>query len=310
MLQLQLDLPLASAGERRVEPPAASPPDARRDALRAERVIERPAAPTRAVVERPVVARPAVQNVEKVEKRVSRTRLLEDAIKERLGPHTRVVLTDTRTVLASQSVKRGVRTVRLHQMFLDAPHDVRDALARFLVDGNRRAGKVVDAFIEDREHLLALHADPLPPDAHQGENHDLLEIFQELNARYFDGAIEAELTWGSYGSFRGRSRQSITLGSYDYRAKRITMHPVLDQPLVPRLCVARILHHEMCHARHPAEETPNGRRIVHTAAFRREEARFEGAKEADAWLDANLDSILRYRERRSTRRPSGRRRGS
>lgn len=244
-----------------------------------------------------------------VEKRVSRARLLEDAIKQQLGPQTRVVLTDARTVLASQSVKRGVRTVRLHQMFLDAPHDVRDALARFLVDGNRRAGKVVDAFIEDREHLLALHADPLPPDAHEGENHDLLEIFHELNARYFDGRIEAELTWGSTGSFRGTSRQSITLGSYDYRAKRITIHPVLDQPLVPRRCVARILHHEMCHARHPAEETPSGRRVVHTRAFRREEARFEGAQEADAWLDANLDAILRYRERRSTRRPDGRRRG-
>lgn len=237
------------------------------------------------------------------EKRVSRTRLLEDAIRSRLGGHTRVVITDARTVLASQSVKSGVRTVRVHQMFLDASDDVRSALARFLEDGNRRAGKIVDAFIEDSDHLLALHADPLPKDAHVGESHDLLEIFRELNHRYFAGRIESELTWGSTGSFRGRSRQSITLGSYDYRAKRITMHPVLDQPVVPRLCVARILHHEMCHARHPAEESPGGRRLVHTPAFRREEALFERAREADAWLDGNLDAILRYRERRSTRRP-------
>lgn len=282
--QLQLTLPLDVRHDARLEPRVA------------ERVVERPAPPP--VLEE---ARP--------EKRVSRTRLLEDAIKERLGPHTRVVLTDAKTVLASQSVKAGVRTVRLHQMFLDAPGDVRAALARFLEDGNRRAGKLVDAFIEDREHLLALHADPLPPDAHEGENHDLLEIFRELNRRYFDARIEAELTWGSTGSFRGHARQSITLGSYDYRAKRITIHPVLDQPLVPRLCVARILHHEMCHARHPAEESPGGRRLVHTPAFRREEARFDGAREADAWLDANLDAILRYRERRSTPRPEGRRRG-
>lgn len=284
--QLQLTLPLDA------------PPDTRTRAP----VRERP----RRAVEPPVVET-AVEK--KVEKRVSRTRLLEDAIKARLGPATRVVLTDAKTVLASQSVKAGVRTVRLHQLFLDAPDEVRAALARFLEDGNRRAGKLVDAFIEEREHLLALHAEPLPPDAHEGENHDLLEIFHELNARYFDARIEAELTWGSTGSFRGRSRQSITLGSYDYRAKRITIHPVLDQPLVPRLCVARILHHEMCHARHPAEASPGGRRVVHTPAFRREEARFEGAREADAWLDANLDAILRYRERRSTRRADGPRRG-
>lgn len=298
-LQLQLTLPLGP-----------------REEVRAENVVERVGEP---VVERSGAPPPerrldlrpqAVSAIEpRPPQRVSRTRLLEEAIKARLGPHTRVVLTDARTVLASQSVKRGVRTVRLHQMFLDAPHEVRDALARFLEDGNRRAGKLVDAFIEGREHLLALHSEPLPPNAHEGENHDLLEIFHELNARYFDGRIEAELTWGNTGSFRGRSRSSITLGSYDYRAKRITIHPVLDQPLVPRLCVARILHHEMCHARHPAEQTPSGRRIVHTPAFRREEARFEGAREADAWLDANLEAILRYRERRSTR-PEGRRRGS
>ncbi len=262
------------------------------------------------VAERPAPAAATLpSSPPSAEKRVSRTKLLEDAVRARLGGHTRVVITDARTVLASQSVKSGVRTVRLHQMFLDAPERVRAALARFLEDGNRRAGKVVDAFIQEREHLLALHADPLPPDAHEGENHDLLEIFVELNARYFGSGIEAELTWGSTGSFRGTSRRSITLGSYDYRAKRITIHPVLDQPLVPRMCVARILHHEMCHARHPAEESPGGRRLVHTPAFRREEARFERAHEADAWLDGNLEAILRYRERRSTPRPEGRRRG-
>lgn len=241
------------------------------------------------------------------EKRVSRTSLLEDTLRARLGPLTRLIITDTRTVLASQSVKAGVRTVRLHQMFLDAPEPVRRALARYLEDGDRRAGRVVDGFIEAQDHLLALHAEPLPDDAHLGAHHDLGEIFAELNHEYFQQTIAADLTWGVGGSFRGQSRSSITLGSYDYRAKRITIHPVLDQKEVPRLCVARIVHHEMCHARHPAEESPGGRRLVHTPAFRREEARFAGARQADSWLDANLESILRYRAQRPNERPSPRR---
>jgi hypothetical protein len=234
------------------------------------------------------------------EKRVSRARVLEETLRARLGPLTRVLITDTRTVLASQSVRAGVRTVRLHQMFLDAPDPVRQALAQYLESGDRRAGRVVDGFIEAKDHLLALHAEPLAPDAHQGEHHDLRELFAALNHEYFEAAIEADLTWGIGGSFRGPSRTSITLGTYDYRAKRITIHPVLDQAEVPRRCVARIVHHEMCHARHPAQESAGGRRLVHTSAFRREEARFEGAHQADAWLDANLDAILRYRAQRTS----------
>lgn len=234
---------------------------------------------------------------------VSRSRLLEGAIKAHLGPATRVVLTDTRSTLLSQSVKAGVRTVRVHQLFLDAPDDVRDALGRYLSSGDRRAGRLLDRFIEEQDHLLALHAAPLDEDAHRGAHHDLKVLLDELNARYFDRAIDADITWGQTGSFRGKRRQSITLGTYNYRERRITIHPVLDQPIVPGVCVARIVHHEMCHARHPAERSSSGRRVVHGPAFRREEARFVEAREADAWFEDNLDALLRYRLRTRDDRP-------
>lgn len=247
-----------------------------------------------AVAAEPVTAPPAPR-------RVSRTRLLEEAIWRRLGKGTRVLLVDTRSTLLSQSVKDGVRTVRVHQMFLDASEGVREALAEYLATGSRRAGEVLDRFIDEQDHLLAHQAPPLSPDAHVGRYHDLKAIYDALNARYFDGALDVDIGWGTGGRFARRRKRSITLGTYDDRARRITIHPVLDQPFVPAYCVARIVHHEMLHAVHPAERTPSGRRVVHGRAFKRDEARFAEAREADGWFDENLDSILRFRQPRAAR---------
>ena len=216
-----------------------------------------------------------------------------------MGAHVRVVLTDNKSTLLSQSVKQGVRTVRVHQMFLDGDDDVRAAVAHYLARGDRASGAVVDAFVDRTKHLLELVSKPLPDDAHVGRVHNLLPHFHELNARYFDNSVHAEIGWGLPGSPQRRRRRSITLGSYDSRARRITMHPVLDQPQVPSLCVARVVHHEMLHAVLGDARGPGGRRVVHSKAFRAAEALFVGAVEADGWIHKHLDALLRFRPRRT-----------
>ncbi len=223
----------------------------------------------------------------------SRTRLLIDAITARL-PGARVQLTDNKTVLLSQSERDGIRQVRVHQMFLDAPTPVRDAMATFLAHGDRASGRVVDAFIEERGHLLSGAGRALKDDAHVGAVHDLLPMFHAINQRYFTGTVCAELGWGRATALRGR-RTSITFGSWDQRSRRIVIHPVLDQSPVPPLCVARVLHHEMLHAHHGEHRDRHGRRVVHGAAFKAAEALFQGAREADAWFDRHLEALLRWR---------------
>lgn len=223
----------------------------------------------------------------------SRTRALVDAIQRRL-PGARVQITDNKTVLLSQSEREGVRVVRVHQMFLDAPDGVREAVATFLTRGDRRSGRVVDAFVEERGHLLEGAGRALRDDAHKGDVHDLMPMFVELNARYFGERIAAELGWGQ-AKLKRRRRTSITFGSWDQRARRIVIHPVLDQPPVPALCVARVLHHEMLHAWHGEARDAAGRRVVHGPAFRADEARFHAAREADAWFDRHLDALLRWK---------------
>ena len=206
-----------------------------------------------------------------------------------------MALTDTRSVLLSQSERDGVRTIRVHQMFLEADDEVRRAVALYLATGNRRAGEIVDAFTKARIHLLEWTARPLKDGAWRGAHHDLLVHYDAINARYFAGRIVAEIGWSQAGAPTGRRRTSITFGSYDHRARRIVIHPVLDAGHVPPLVVARIVHHEMLHAKHGEHVTESGRRVVHSKAFRAEEATFHEAAEADAWIDTHLEALLRWR---------------
>jgi hypothetical protein len=224
----------------------------------------------------------------------SRTRALIEAIHQQM-PGARVVITDNRTVLLSQSSKAGVRTVRVHQMFLDAEAPTRAAVATYLAKGDRKSSAVVDAFVDAASHLLEMAHKPLPEHAHQGRVHDLLAIFLALNERYFGGAVDAELGWSQAGSPCRRKRKSITFGSWDLRARRIVIHPVLDRRSVPVECVARVLHHEMVHAKVGEERSASGQRIAHGRRFHKEEARFECARDADAWFERHLDALLRWR---------------
>jgi hypothetical protein len=238
----------------------------------------------------------------------SKAALLRLAVEDALGPVEKLIINDNRHHLLSVSFKAGLAQVRIHQMFLDASAEVRVALSRYLKSGHRASGKVVDAFIEENEHLLTLENSPLPKNAHVGAHHDLLEIFNLVNAAYFKGQINAEITWGQAGRFAGRRRRSIKLGSYDAQAKRITIHPALDQEQVPGICVARVVHHEMLHQVHPMKKDSAGRRIMHPPSFKKDEALFDGAGEADGWLDDNLDMILGFKPgQKKRRKKSGRR---
>jgi hypothetical protein len=220
-----------------------------------------------------------------------RSKRLDAAVRRHLGAEFKLVLTDAKTVLLSSSSGKA----RVHQMFLDGDEDLMDAVGRFLKSGDKAAARLIDDFVAQKEHLLDPTPDVAPEDA-IGACFDLRAVFDVLNRRYFEDGIVAEIAWGKRNApVRGQSRESITLGSYDYRGKLITIHPVLDQRFVPVTVVGRVVHHEMCHARHPAEQSPGGRRIVHTRPFRDAEALYDDADGADAWLDENLKALLRWK---------------
>ncbi|MBK7645146.1 MAG: hypothetical protein IPJ19_19225 [Planctomycetes bacterium] len=75
------------------------------------------------------------------------------------------------------------------------------------------------------------------------------------------------------------------------------IHPVLDQPLVPRSFVRFVLHHELLHALIPPRQARDGRWTHHGADFRARERAYPGYASARAWERANMNSLLRSARR-------------
>lgn len=121
--------------------------------------------------------------------------------------------------------------------------------------------------IRGRKHL----GDP------RGEHYDLVAIFEDLNLRYFFGLMPRPMLGWS------RRPSRTMLGHYDSSHNAIVLSRYLDRPEVPPLAIEYVMYHEMLHLRHPAEHN-GARRCVHTRAFKEEEKRFEGLREAKALL--------------------------
>jgi len=225
------------------------------------------------------------------------------------APGRTVVLsiTDNRHSIISHAMKQGVLHARIHHMFLDAPPRVLDALVRYVARGEREASLLVGNYIEANGSRLARRRPRAIPLATKGERHDLLAIFEELNARYFGGSCHALITWGKRQS-RGRrpARKAIKLGSYSSLERLIRIHPVLDRPWVPRYFVAYVVYHEMLHHMIPAARggprssaslaTASGvapKRVLHPPELLERERLFRNYDRAIAWERRHIARLLR-----------------
>lgn len=224
-------------------------------------------------------------------------RRLERRIRAHMPPASlEVTITDNRYTMISvrRDPKRRQYRLRLHHMFADASPNVARALASYVAHNDRDASTVLSAFIDAHQHRVAPRRTRRRPHriVTEGDFHDLQDIFDELNARYFDGAIDARITWGPR-TRSTRRRNSIKMGSYSVEEKLIRLHRTLDRPFVPRFFVAWIVYHEMLHQVHEAPLVA-GRRRFHTPAFNADEARFHRYDEARTWERDNLDRLLSY----------------
>lgn len=118
----------------------------------------------------------------------------------------------------------------------------------------------------------------VPP---RGVVYDLDEIFDRLNARHFDGGLrKPKLGWSAV-----RARRA--LGHYDAAHEAIVVSRIFDHHRVPAYVVEYVMYHEMLHIKHPVE-VRGGRRVVHSAAFRREEKAYPGYMRANDWIRRKL----------------------
>ena len=225
----------------------------------------------------------------------------QDSLERRIRAHlprgrVQVTLTDNRyTMISVRRVPKEKRyEVRLHHMFADADPVITRALARYIADNDADASRVLGDFIDENSGHVRGRARRTPATVifTAGEFHDLRQIYDELNALYFDNKIEASITWGARTG-RARRRNSIKMGSYSVEDRLIRIHRSLDREFVPKFFVAWIVFHEMLHQVHDIR-VKNGRREFHSKEFLADEAQFEHYDEARAWERRNLDEILTY----------------
>lgn len=115
----------------------------------------------------------------------------------------------------------------------------------------------------------------------KGEVYDLDEIFDDINEIYFRDAISKPvLSWSSGATYR-------ILGHHDSTHETIIISKSLDDRKVPRYVVEYVVFHEMLHIFHPVE-IRNGRRIVHSPQFKRNERTFQYFEQAENWIEKNV----------------------
>jgi hypothetical protein len=228
----------------------------------------------------------------------------EQSLARRIRAHlvrgqVRVTLTDNRYTMISvrrQPRGHGQRSydVRLHCMFAEADPVITRALARYIGENDRDASRVLGDFIDANQDVVRGKSRRSPTQVilTAGDHHDLREIYDAINARYFGGTIDAAITWGARTG-RPRRRHSIKMGSYSVEERLIRLHRSLDRGFVPRFFVEWIVFHEMLHQVHDIK-VKNGRREFHSKAFMADEARFDRYDEARAWERTHLDALLTY----------------
>ncbi len=238
------------------------------------------------------VARSARDSFDSVRARMHETAAqLADQLSLLLAERVRLTVTDNTSTMVSFRRTRGHVAFRVHQMFLDAPPAVINALADYASRGKRSAGSLIDDFVranEDRVRRSRVERQLRSLDPY-GRVHDLQAIFDELNTRYFAGRIDAAIGWGREAP--DRRRRSIKMGPYFHDARVVKIHPSLDREEVPEFFVAFVVFHEMLHQAEPPRII-GGRRVSHTPEFRRLERAYPDYDKAIAWERQHLALLL------------------
>lgn len=127
---------------------------------------------------------------------------------------------------------------------------------------------------------------------HEGRCFDLRRVFAHVNERHFRGRLRGyRVIWGRRR--RERPKEYFIFGSIQEEDRVIRIHPLLDQPFVPRWFLEYVLYHEMLHSVIPDEFDSAGRRRIHTAEFYRRERAFPRYHRARRWERENLARFLR-----------------
>ena len=223
---------------------------------------------------------------------------LERRLADGLAPaRVALYINNNKYIMISIKRKGDVYHLRVHHMFLNAKAEIVSAMVKYITKSDPEASQVLSAYINANQAQIRrrqrrdLGQELMP----QGQYFDLRELYSAVNRKYFNNAIQAQITWGKRAPANAapRRRNSIKMGSYSVEEKLIRIHPSLDRAFVPRYFVEWIVYHEMLHQKHPIPVI-DGRRIFHTEEFLAEERLFDEFERAQRWERVHLNRLLVY----------------
>ncbi len=204
----------------------------------------------------------------------------------------------SRRLYHSLKIFRDRLLMKLSISSLALPEEYFELLAGDLLA--RIAGTPRDRHQRDRliglEKMMPARTDEKPNrPVIPGNHYHLAGIFQNLNRQYFQGQLSLPLlTWSPKTSRR-------RLGYYDRHRNLMVISRVLDHPDIPEFVIRGIVYHEMLHMLHPIQNH-NGRRIIHSRNFKKDERKFAEYDKLHTWLKLEYPRYLGKKTRTIHRR--------
>jgi len=200
----------------------------------------------------------------------------------RIAKPLHLTITQNRLRYISFRGRNGQIRLRLNREFLDAPDVVLEEVAGWVNDSSRSCPNKVKQFIRSCEPVAKRKRRVvLRP---YGFHHDLQAMWEKVNAAWFEGKVEAPITWGR-NSLKRKVR-TRRLGSFNRKTGVITIHPILDRPEVPVRFLEYLIFHEMLHA-----AQPKGHGRPHDREFKEALRRHPDHEWAEKWKKENLGVI-------------------
>ncbi len=192
-----------------------------------------------------------------------------------------VELTNLRGLYKSRR-QGNTASVIISEGFINANSEVLEALVTAALLGkSQHTTRLLKDFASSEEYSdilleLDLIAEAIAENS-KGKCYDLDELFEKVNREYFGSSLaKPRLIWSQINTYR-------KFGHYEPARNRVMISLTLDDAGIPDFVIEFVLYHELLHKYHGATWV-NGRRMVHTPQFRRDEQQFKLYKEASGWL--------------------------
>jgi hypothetical protein len=154
-------------------------------------------------------------------------------------------------------------------------------------DAGARSGTTLTSAARKRLERNRKRIERLEP---KGVHHDLEAVFAAVNARYFQGGLQARLTWS--GRLGGLSTHSLAQDGEGRTYHLLSISRGYDNAEVTPEILGGVVYHECLHIAIPPRQE-GGRRVVHGPDFRKREREYEHFEAWRRWHRDGLPKAIR-----------------